>query len=178
VNVSYQLDPAPTSALRAEVLACWVDVTNAGGAVGFVAPVAAADIEPTARRMFDRLHPEGEDRLLVMRAGERLAGWLVFESRHHVLSTHWRTLKRVQVHPSLQRRGLGAALMREAAGIGRAELGLESLHLTVRGGTGMDGFYRSLGYVEVGRMPRALRLAPDDYREEIAMQLDLRQSRP
>jgi GNAT superfamily N-acetyltransferase len=178
VRVSYQLDPAPTPALHAEVLACWVDVTNAGGAVGFVAPVTPAEVEPTALHTFDRLFPAGEDRLLVMRTGDRLAGWLVFESRHHILSTHWRTLKRVQVHPSLQRRGLGAALMREAARVARAELGLESLHLTVRGGTGMDAFYRSLGYVEVGRMPRALRVSPDDHREEISMQLDLRESTP
>jgi hypothetical protein len=29
------------AALRAELLACWVDVSNAGGAVGFVPPVSA-----------------------------------------------------------------------------------------------------------------------------------------
>lgn len=173
-GLAYELDPEPTPELRTELLACWVDVTNAGGAVGFVAPVTEADVRPTEAAMVERLAPAGEDRLLVMRLDGGLAGWLVYVSRHHVLSTHWRTLKRVQVHPSLQGKGLGTALMREAARVAREELGLESLHLTVRGGTGMDAFYRRLGYVEVGRMPRALRLAPDDYREEISMQLDLR----
>ena len=33
--------------LRRELLAVWTDVTNAGGAVGFVPPVTEDDIAPT-----------------------------------------------------------------------------------------------------------------------------------
>jgi hypothetical protein len=47
--------------------------------------------------------------------------------------------------------------------------GWEFLHLTARGGTGVDDFYRSLGYTEVGRLPGAIRVAPGDDRDEIIM---------
>ena len=38
---------------------------------------------------------------------------------------------------------------------------------------GVDGFYRGLGYHEVGRMPGAIRVAPGDDREEILMRRPL-----
>jgi hypothetical protein len=47
--------------------------------------------------------------------------------------------------------------------------GWEFVHLTVRGGTGTEAFYRGLGYREVGRIPAALRVAPGDDRDEISM---------
>jgi hypothetical protein len=47
--------------------------------------------------------------------------------------------------------------------------GWEFLHLTARGGTGIDGFYRGLGYTEVGRLPGAIRVAPGDDRDEIIL---------
>ena len=34
-----ELDPPLSGELRTQVIALWTDVTNAGGAVGFVAPV-------------------------------------------------------------------------------------------------------------------------------------------
>ena len=46
---------------------------------------------------------------------------------------------------------------------------LEFLHLGARGGTGVDAFYRGLGYTEVGRVPGAIRVAPGDDREEILL---------
>jgi hypothetical protein len=47
--------------------------------------------------------------------------------------------------------------------------GWEFLHLTARGGTGLDDFYRNLGYTEVGRLPGAIRVAPGDDRDEIIL---------
>jgi hypothetical protein len=48
-------------------------------------------------------------------------------------------------------------------------LGLEALQLTCRGGTGVDGFYAKLGYREVGRVPRSIRVEAGDDRDEIYM---------
>ena len=76
------------------------------------------------------------------------------------------------VRPGSQGRGCGAALMREAAVVA-SELGLAGLQASVR--DGLDGFYRRLGYREVGRVPGALRIAPGDDRDELFMWLDLRQ---
>ena len=47
--------------------------------------------------------------------------------------------------------------------------GWEFLSLTARGGTGVDAFYRGLGYTEVGRLPGAIRVAPGDDRDEILL---------
>ncbi len=72
------------------------------------------------------------------------------------------------MHPDFQGRGYGAALLDELARVGRA-LGLEQLHLTVRGATGTEGFYERHGYRIMARLPDVIRLAPDDTREEIYM---------
>ncbi|MEU2611327.1 GNAT family N-acetyltransferase [Micromonospora sp. NPDC007271] len=171
MNLRFVLDPQLTCELREQIVALWVDVTNAGGAVGFVAPVAAADVHPLAEETFAGL-AAGSDRLLVGYEGDRLVGILIISDNRFHLKTHWRVLKRVMVHPDTQGRGCGAALMREAERIGRA-WGLDGLHVTVRGGLGLETFYARLGYREVGRLPRALRLAPGDDRDEVLMWLDL-----
>jgi GNAT superfamily N-acetyltransferase len=165
--------PALTDALRAELVDVWIAATNAGGALGLIAPTDAAAAEQLAAPLWRRLH-DGRDELVVGRLEGRLAGWFVLESRDGPLSPHWRTLKRLQVHPDLQGRGYGRQLLTEAGLIAR-RLGLEALHLTVRGGTGIERFYLAHGYREVGRLPRALRLAADDVRDEIHLHLDLRE---
>jgi hypothetical protein len=48
-------------------------------------------------------------------------------------------------------------------------MGLEQLHLAVRGGVGLEDFYTPLGWRVTGRWPGKLRLAPDDTRDEVLM---------
>jgi GNAT superfamily N-acetyltransferase len=164
--------PALTPELRRQMLDTWVAATNAGGALGLVAPTDDAAAAELADPLWRRLEA-GTDDLVAAFVDDRLVGWFVLERRGGPLSPHWRTVKRLQVHPDEQGRGYGAALLAEAAAVGR-RLGLEALHLTVRGGTGTEAFYAARGFVEVGRLPRALRLAPGDDRDEIHMHLDLR----
>jgi hypothetical protein len=59
--------------------------------------------------------------------------------------------------------------MMSARQIARKEIGLEQLHLAVWGGMGLERFYARLGWREIGRWPGALRLAPDDHRDEVLM---------
>ena len=158
-------------ALRAAMLACWVDVTNAGGAVGFVAPVTEADVEPALEHLVSGVHERG-DVLVVLTVDGELAGFAALVTSAHVLKQHWATVLRVQLHPSRQGAGLGRVLMEAIHDAGRRH-DREFLHLTVRGGTGIDRFYAGLGYREVGRIPGALRLAPGDDRDEISMVLPL-----
>lgn len=114
----FVLDPDLTPELRAEIIALWVDVTNAGGAVGFVAPVTAADVrtiaDPTLAAIAD-----GPDRLLLGYAGDRLAAMAIFTDNRFHLKTHYRVLTRVMVHPGCQGEGYGLELMRAAERIGR-----------------------------------------------------------
>ena len=48
----FTLDPELTPQLRAAIVELWTDVSNAGGAVGFVAPVTVERVLPTAERQF------------------------------------------------------------------------------------------------------------------------------
>lgn len=163
--------PALTAALRHELVACWVAATNAGGALGLLAPTTPAAAELLAGPTWQRLR-DGLDVLVVGREHARLVGWCVLERRSGPLSPHWRTLKRLQVLPERQGRGHGRALLRaaEAAAVRR---GLTAVHLTVRGGTGTEAFYLAEGYREVGRLPGALRLSDGDDRDELHLWKDL-----
>jgi GNAT superfamily N-acetyltransferase len=163
--VAFELDPPITDMLRERIVELWVEVTNAGGAVGFVPPVAAADVRPLAETSLAGIE-EGPDHLLIQTDGGELTGLLFIVDNRFALKDHWRVLKRVMVAPRGQGRGLGTSLMREAERIGR-EMGLAALNVTVRAGAGTEKFYERLGYTEVGRLPGALRVGPDDDRDEI-----------
>ena len=175
MQLSFEVDPDLTAALRADVARLWASVVNAGGAVGFVPPVGVDDVRPTAEAALDAV-AKGTDRLLAGFDGGRLVALLFVADNGHKLQTHWRTLKRVMVDPASQGAGHGAAIMREATAVAR-KMGLDALRVTVRGGTGTDAFYAKFGYREVGRLPGAIRVAADggDDRDEIIMWLDLRE---
>ena len=153
--------------LRQALLTCWVDVTNAGGAVGFVPPVTEDDVVPLLDKLLDGVR-SGRDVLALLTVDGATAGFASVVGSLSPLREHWGTVLRVQVHPSRQGQGLGRVLMDGVHRIAR-DRGWEFLHLTARGGTGVDDFYRGLGYVEVGRLPRAIRVAPGDDRDEIVM---------
>ncbi|GIF19060.1 GNAT superfamily N-acetyltransferase [Actinoplanes tereljensis] len=172
MGVEFVVDPELDEDLRARILALWVEVTNAGGAVGFVAPVTAEEVRPVAEAAFAGV-TAGLDRLLIGVDGGELVALLFVTDNRFVLKDHWRVLKRVMVTPRSQGRGYGAALMREAESVGR-KMGLAGLAVTVRGGNGTENFYARLGYREVGRIPGAIRVAPGDDRDDISMWLELR----
>jgi GNAT superfamily N-acetyltransferase len=157
--------------LRKELLSCWTEVTNAGGAVGFVPPVSEDDVAPVLDRLLDGIH-SGRDVLALLTVDGETAGFATLVGSWSPLRRHWATVLRVQVHPSRQGRGLGRVLMTGVHDIARAR-GLEFLHLTARGGTGLEAFYRGLGYREVARVPGTIRVAPGDDREEILLALRL-----
>jgi GNAT superfamily N-acetyltransferase len=115
---------------------------------------------------------EGRDALCLLEVDGEPAGFAFLVANESPLRRHWCNVHRVQVHPSRQGGGLGRALMEGVHEIGRAR-GWEFLQLSVRGGTGTEAFYAGLGYTEVGRFPRALRLGPGDDRDELWMRVTL-----
>jgi GNAT superfamily N-acetyltransferase len=154
------------------VLDLWTAVTAAGGAVGFPTGTPVHEITPIAGRQLDRV-AAGRDSLVGGYDGDRLVALAFLAGNDdQTIFAHWRTVKRLMVHPGRQGRGLGGELVRAVERRAR-ELGLEQLHLTVRGGTGTERLYTRHGYVEVGRIPRCIHVAPDDYRDEIHMLLEL-----
>ncbi|WP_369248383.1 N-acetyltransferase family protein [Streptomyces sp. R41] len=170
--VDFRLDPELTPGLLDELTRLWADVSNAGGAVGFPDRVTYDEVRPDTDR-YARTIAEGRHRLLAGfdRAGRlRATAFLGFNT--HRLQHHWAWLTTVMVDPALQGGGHGRALLAAAEEHARA-LGLEALKLTCRGGMGLEHFYASCGYKEVGRVPGGLRVTADDYRDDIMMWLAL-----
>lgn len=153
--------------LRKELLTCWTDVSNAGGAVGFVPPVTEDDVAPVLADTIEAIE-NGRDVLALLTVDGETAGFAVLVGSSSPLRRHWATVVRVQVHPSRQGDGLGRVLMRGVHDVAR-DRGWEFLSLTVRGGTGTESFYQRLGYQEVGRVPGAIRVGPGDDRDEILL---------
>jgi GNAT superfamily N-acetyltransferase len=171
MSVDFALDPELTVERHEEFIWLWTDVSNAGGAVGFVPPVTFADIRPQADEHLAAV-ADGRFRMLAAFEDGKLIGTAFFSFNTHRLMRHWAWLVTVMVHPSLQGRGYGAGLLREAERRGR-ELGLAGIRLGCRGGLGLERFYASVGYKEVGRVPAAIRVSPNDDRDDITMWLPL-----
>ncbi|MFF4489654.1 GNAT family N-acetyltransferase [Streptomyces sp. NPDC001544] len=172
--LTFTLDPAVTPALRDGILDLWTDVSNAGGAVGFVAPVTREEIRPELVKHLAAM-AEGRHRLLVGHdeTGEP-AATAFFAFNTHRLMTHWVWLYTVMVHPRHQGKGYGRDLLAAGEDAARGFDGVDAIRLTCRGGLGLERFYASCGYKEVGRVPGAIRVAPGDDRDDITMLLPLR----
>ncbi|MDQ1009097.1 GNAT superfamily N-acetyltransferase [Streptomyces sp. V4I23] len=171
--LTFELDPPGGPALRDGVLELWADVSNAGGAVGFVPPVTADDIRPEWVKHLTAM-AEGRMRLLVGRDKDgEIAATAFLALNTHRLMTHWIWLYTVMVHPRHQGKGYGRELMAAAAEAARGLDGIEAIRLTCRGGTGADRFYTACGYKEVGRVPGAIRVADGDDRDDVIMLLPL-----
>ncbi|MGV9250466.1 N-acetyltransferase family protein [Streptomyces sp. NPDC003697] len=171
--LTFTLDPAVDPALRDGLLDLWTDASNAGGAVGFVPPVARDTVRPELVRHFAAM-AEGRARLLVGRDEEgRVAAAAFLTLNSHRLMTHWLWLYTVMVHPRYQGKGHGRDLLAAAADAARGFDGIEAIRLTCRGGLGLERFYGSCGYKEVGRVPGAIRVAPGDDRDDVIMLLPL-----
>lgn len=171
--LAFALDPVVDPSLRDDVLKLWVEVSNAGGSVGFVPPVTEDDVRP-AMLTYLRGMADGGTRLLVGRDPEgRVAATAFLVRDEHRLMRHWVWLYIVMVRPALQGRGLGRELMSAAADAARGWDEVRAIRLTVRGGRGLEHFYGSCGYQEVGRVPGAFKVAEDDFRDEVTMWLDL-----
>ncbi len=159
---------------RDELVACWRDVSNAGGAVGFpFLPVDDEHVRPVVDALVASLDPT-LNRLLVATVGETMAGWLVLAGNERRVARHWATVLRVQTSLAHRGTGVGRAMMTEVARAACDDLGLEQLHLELRSGVGLESFYESSGWRVIGAWPAALRIGDRDYRDEVLMVLELR----
>jgi GNAT superfamily N-acetyltransferase len=157
--------------LREALTACWVEVTNAGGAVGFpFPPVDVEEVRSAVEELCRSLHPD-RMHLLVASMDGQLAGWVTVVRNTARLTAHWATIQRLQTATAFRGLGIGRALMGRARSMARDELGVEHLWLSVRGGMGLEAFYEQLGWTVTGSHPSALRLGPNDTRDEIFLTL-------
>ena len=132
--------------LRVALTACWRDVVNAGGAVGFaeLAPLTDDDVAPVVDEIVAGLDPR-LSRLLVAMRGSDLTGWLLLTGNDDPVVAHWGRVTRLQTAVSARGSGVARELMAELHRSARDDLGLESLRLEVRGGMGFA--LRRVGWV-------------------------------
>ncbi|WP_405529723.1 GNAT family N-acetyltransferase [Streptomyces avidinii] len=173
MTLTFTLDPVVDPSLRDGILALWADVSNAGGAVGFVPPVTPDDIRPSLDKHLAGV-ADGGCRLLVGRDEDGAVAATAFLTHNtHRLQLHWLWAYTVMVHPRHQGKGYGRDLMAATEAAARSVGNIDAVRLTCRGGLGLEHFYASCGYKEVGRVPGAVRVAPGDDRDDITMLLPL-----
>ena len=131
---------------RHQLLSCWRDVSDAGGAVGFLfLPVEDAHVLPAVDAMVDSLDPL-VNRLLLATVGESLAGWLLLAGNTSKVTAHWARVLRVQTAIAYRGTGIGRSIMTEVSRAARDDLGLRYLHLELRAGLGLESFYGACGW--------------------------------
>ena len=75
-------------------------------------------------------------------------------------------------HPGWQGRGVGRALLESLIAWARAAPAVEKIELNVRSSnTVAQALYRKLGFTEVGRWSRRVKIGPAQYLDDVAMQL-------
>ncbi|MFF4100887.1 GNAT family N-acetyltransferase [Streptomyces sp. NPDC001903] len=173
MTLTFTFEPTVDRALRDGLVQLWTDVSNAGGAVGFVPPVTADDIRPELVKHLVAMAEERNRLVVGQDAQGRVRAAAFLAHNGHALQRHWAWVYTVMVSPELQGRGAGRALMEAVADAARSLGGLDALRLGCRGGHGLEHFYAACGYKEVGRVPGAIRVAPGDDRDDITMLLPL-----
>jgi dUTP pyrophosphatase len=147
-------NPTLDDALVTALVRLWALVTNAGGAVGFVPPVAVEDVRPVAEAAFARVRV-GLDDLAVGYDRAEPVGFGFLVANDTPLHRHWSTIRRLQRHPDHRGRGIGGLLLAELEQAAR-DRKLRRVVLTIRGGTGREGFYLTHGYILDAVLPERL----------------------
>lgn len=171
-TVKLVTNPALTPRLQAELIALWVTVANAGGAVGFVAPTSEEEVTPVAHASFARV-ASGKDDIVVAYDGERAVGFAILETNDVALTSHWATVRRLQRAPSHAGQGVGSGLLEHIEQAARRR-GLQRVTLTTRDGTGSEQLYLARGYDLEARLPERLRIGDDQTVAELRMSKALR----
>jgi GNAT superfamily N-acetyltransferase len=160
----------PDSIRPDELVDVWRRVNDAGGAVGFLPGAPVARVRAALDRHLDDIRA-GTALLVELREpGGTLRGFGFWEHGGQPGFDHLATLKRLMVDPSQQGRNAGSLLLAGMVGIARRDFAQVSLLvLDYRSGLGLGEFYGRAGWSEVGRIPRAIWLDGDDYRDDVWM---------
>jgi ribosomal protein S18 acetylase RimI-like enzyme len=76
------------------------------------------------------------------------------------------------VHPGWQGQGVGRALLASLIDWARSAPAIEKIELNVRASNApAQALYRKLGFTEIGRWQRRVKIAPDQYVADVAMEL-------
>ncbi len=124
-----------------------IALVDGGASIGFLPP-----LDRTEAAAYWRSVPKAGTRLLVDSHDGRLAGTVQLHLEPRANGRHRAEIAKLLVHPTAQRRGIGRALMVAAEQLAR-EASRTLLVLDTREGDVSNALYRSLGFIEAGRIP-------------------------
>jgi ribosomal protein S18 acetylase RimI-like enzyme len=121
--------------------------------------------------MIVELNERGRGRYVVAEEGGVIVGHAYLEALALAVTAHVVRLL-VAVHEGHQRQGVGKALMNELLAWARANPRVEKVELQVRSSNAAAvALYRSFGFVEEGRKTKRLKIAENEYIDDIYMAL-------
>ena len=145
------LDGAAASSAERRLADILVACVTDGASVSWRAPLAS----DKARAFWNRVTAEvaGQHRVLLAAWLEgELAGTVQLELATEENQPHRAQLSKLLVHPALQRRGVGTALVARAEQAAQ-RLGRSLLTMGTRAGDRAEGLVRAAGWQEAGRIP-------------------------
>ncbi len=146
-----RLDAEQASALVPALGDVLADCVAGGASVSFMSPFTAADAQAYFAAVASEVARD-KAAILVARLDQRVVGTVQLGLDTPPNQPHRADVRKMLVHRSARRQGVGAALMlaaeRLAADLGRTVLVLD----TVTGGAG-ERLYAGLGWVRVGEIP-------------------------
>jgi acetyltransferase len=155
LTIDRRLDPAAAARLRAEFALLLEDAVAGGASLGFLLPLERAEGDAYWRSVVEAMRA-GWRLLLVALAEGRLVGSVQLDLETRANGRHRAEVTKLMVLRADRRRGVGRELMNAALEAARSA-GRGLLLLDVRAGDPAEALYRSLGFVEVGEVPRYAR---------------------
>ncbi len=146
-----RLDAARARAAVPELADVLVDCVAGGASVNFMAPYTQAEAEAFFARVADSVE-RGETALIAARLDGRILGTVQLGLDTPPNQPHRADVKKMLVHRSARRRGVGAAVLAEAERWA-AELGRTLLVLDTAEGEAGEHLYASQGWIRVGVIP-------------------------
>lgn len=137
------------------------DSVDGGASVGFIPPLATRDAEAFWADVIEALRSPHRILLVAVVEKERdekgnddneIVGTIQLDYARKPNATHRAEVIKLLVLNSARRRGIGRALMEEAARIAKAD-GRTLLHLDTKSGDPAERLYASLGYSRTGEIP-------------------------
>jgi ribosomal protein S18 acetylase RimI-like enzyme len=133
------------------------DCVESGASVGFLAPLQPGEAEAYWASVADCL-AEGSRVLLAALDGDLLVGCVQLDYATRPNASHRAEVMKLMVHTSARNRGIGRALMKQAAAVA-ARSGRTLLVLDTRSGDPSESLYTRLGYTTAGVIPGYARSA-------------------
>ena len=145
-----------------------VHVVDDGASIGFLPPLDLAEAECYCRGV-----PGVNVILFVARHVADIVGTVQVHLEERANGRHRAPIAKLMVRTDARRRGLGRRLMEQAERAAR-DASRSLLVLDTRVGDPSNELYRSMGYVEAGRIPRWAREADGSFAPTILYYKDLR----